>query len=75
MLPVQKVPVYKGAHKPAARTIERELVRPSPYRAAKAAEYRKKKKHSKKRQRPLRGLKFFKEILEDAADFVEDIFD
>ena len=75
MLPVQKDPVQRSSVKPASKTVEKELIRPSPYRAAKAEEYRSSMKRSKKRKKPKRSFKFFKEILEEAADFIEDIFD
>lgn len=61
--------------RPAVKSVKRELVWPNSVRTAKKSETRKVKKPSFKRKKSKRRFKFFKDVFEDAVDFIEDIFD
>ena len=61
--------------RPAAKSVKRELIRPNSVRTAKKSETRKIKKPSSRRKKSKRRFKFFKDVFEDAVDFIEDIFD
>jgi hypothetical protein len=60
---------------PRDKSGDRELVRPSRVRTDKPKKVTKSKSHSKSKPRKKKRKGFWKEFVEEAFDFVEDIFD
>ena len=63
-------PLHDLKRLPLDKTGDRELVRPSPVRMAKPV---RKRKSSTRKPKKRKG--FFKDWIEEAVDFIEDIFD
>ncbi|MEP3055529.1 hypothetical protein [Ascidiaceihabitans sp.] len=68
-------PLHDLKRLPVVKAGDRELVRPSAVRSPKPVKSHKSEKKPSKKKKSKKRKSFFKDFLEEAVDFVEDIFD